>query len=227
MQRWNAGAGNLATIGIMVANAVVFIIGIAVDQSGGLNAGSGGRFAENMGLAKFFITEGEWWRLFTSGFLHFGVMHIAFNMFGLYRLGSFLEPALGRVRFLLLYLASLLAGSFGVIALQSADVQGGALHGGASGAVFGLLGALAVAFHQRGVSLMKSGLGVTLLINVALTVSLHLSIGAHLGGFIGGAIAGWFLLSTRRGQSTSQVAWAVPIAVCVVSVVGSVLLSRV
>ena len=79
--------------------------------------------------------DGEWYRLVTSGFLHFGIIHLAFNMLLLFQLGQLLEPAIGRIRFGLLYFAALLGGSAGALLLQP-----NALHGGASGAVFGLMG---------------------------------------------------------------------------------------
>ena len=87
-----------------------------------------------------FITEpDEWYRLVTSGFMHFGIIHLAFNMYFLYSLGRMLEPALGRVLFLLLYMAALLGGSLGVIVMGGAGITAGA-----SGAVFGLLAAATI-----------------------------------------------------------------------------------
>jgi membrane associated rhomboid family serine protease len=226
VKRWNAGAGNIAAIGLIVANVAIFIVGAIVDHGAGLSGRGGGQFTENMGLHEFFIRRNDWWRLVTSGFLHFGFLHLGMNMFALWNLGQAIEPVVGRVRFLLLYFASLLAGSFGVIALQYAGYQKDGLTGGASGAVFGLLGAIAIAYHQRGMSIMRSGLGASLLINLVLTVSLGLSFGGHLGGFIGGLICGHFLMSTQRGRATSQLATLVPLIVIGVSFVGSILIAR-
>lgn len=90
---------------------------------------------------------GEWWRLVTSTFLHFGLPHLAMNLFGLYILGKFLESRLGLIRFLLVYLISGI-GSMGFItllALQGGDEQ---FVVGASGAVMGLIGAIAAIFWQ-------------------------------------------------------------------------------
>ena len=92
------------------------------------------------------------WRVVSSGFLHFGIFHLGMNMLLLWQLGSLLEPALGRARFLLLYLASLVGGATGAILLSP-----NALTGGASGAVFGLMGAAAVALLRRGVNPMALG----------------------------------------------------------------------
>ena len=61
---------------------------------------------------------GEWWRLFTAGFVHFGILHIVFNMFILYLIGQVLEPAIGPWRFTAIYIASLLAGSLGALIID-------------------------------------------------------------------------------------------------------------
>ena len=100
-----------------------------------------------------YITEPDgWYRLVTSGFLHFGILHLAFNMYFLYVLGPMLEPGLGRVNYLLLYMASLLGGSLGVVLLDS-----GGITAGASGAVFGLLAAATVGLWRRGVNPVHHG----------------------------------------------------------------------
>ena len=82
------------------------------------------------------IADGEYWRLVTAGFLHAGFFHLLFNMLSLYILGGLLEPAVGRLRFGLIYFVSLLAGSFGALLLEPTSPTVGA-----SGAIFGLMGA--------------------------------------------------------------------------------------
>jgi membrane associated rhomboid family serine protease len=132
------------------------------------------------------VAAGEWWRLVTSGFLHYGLVHIGFNMLILYMLGQMLEPALGRVRFAGIYLAALLAGSAGALLLSH-----GALTAGASGAVYGLMGAALMGQRRRGIDVMQSGLGGLLVINLLFTFAIPgISIGGHLGGLVGGAAAG-------------------------------------
>ena len=136
------------------------------------------------------VAHGEWWRIITSGFLHANLIHIGFNMWVLYQLGQLLEPALGRVRFGLVYLVALLSGAFGVLLLdpQSFTV-------GASGAVFGLMGAAVAAFRARGINPFDTGLGGAVLLNLAFTFAIPgISIGGHVGGLIGGFLAGWLLL---------------------------------
>jgi membrane associated rhomboid family serine protease len=170
------------------------------------------------------VAEAEYWRLITGGFLHDGIIHIAFNMYILYWLGTMLEPVLGHVRFTALYFASLLAGSFG--ALVAAPTS---LTVGASGAVFGLMAAAFVFQRARGIDPWRSGLGPVILLNLALPfifTNLNISIGGHIGGLIGGAIAALAierLGATRRGDLLPVLACA---AVAVVSVVGAILVSN-
>ena len=168
------------------------------------------------------VADGEYYRLVTGAFLHdpSNPLHILFNMYILYWLGTMLEPVLGHVRFVALYFASLLAGSFGalVAAPHSLTV-------GASGAVFGLMAGAFVFQRARGVDPWRSGLGPVILFNLALPFlfpNLNISIGAHVGGLIGGAIAALaieWLSPRRRGDLLPVLAC---VAVGAVSVVGAI-----
>lgn len=131
-----------------------------------------------------FLTESEPWRMVTSAFLHStDILHIAFNMYALWILGNALEPAFGRLRFTAIYLISALAGSVGVLLLSPIDTP----VVGASGAVFGLFGALFVVQKKRGGDVRQ--IVVLLLINAALGFIIpNISWQAHLGGLIGGAL---------------------------------------
>jgi membrane associated rhomboid family serine protease len=170
------------------------------------------------------VSQGEYWRLLSGGFLHdpSNPLHIGFNMYLLWWLGRLLEPALGHVRFVALYMASLLAGSFGAILVQPTSPTIGA-----SGAVFGLMGAAFLMQRRRGIDPMQSGIGVLIILNLVLQFLIPgVSWGAHVGGLIGGGIAGWAMdrISVRRGA-----ALLAPVAVCAavgaVSVVGAILVS--
>jgi membrane associated rhomboid family serine protease len=189
---------------VLIAICVLLFLG------SGASLGSGGSTRVFSDLALFgpAVDQGDYWRLVTSGFLHSGLLHIGFNMYILYWLGTMLEPSLGHARFLALYLASLIAGSFGALVLDP-----NAVTVGASGAVFGLMGAAFVMQRARGVDPMQSGLGPVILLNLAISfVVPNISIGGHIGGLIGGAAAGFgmeWLAGRRRGI-------AAPIAVCVV-----------
>ena len=130
----------------------------------------------------------QYWRLVTSGFLHENILHIGFNMYLLYLLGRMLEPAIGSVRFGAVYFTSLLAGSFGAL------VATGGASLGASGAVFGLMGAMVIELRARRLSVLESGIGGLIVINLIFSFTFaNISVGAHVGGLIGGALAGLVL----------------------------------
>ncbi|MBP2412686.1 membrane associated rhomboid family serine protease [Arthrobacter stackebrandtii] len=130
------------------------------------------------------LTESEPWRMLTSAFLHStSIMHIAFNMYALWILGNALEPAFGRARFLALYLVSAFAGSVGVLLIAPYDTW----VVGASGAVFGLFGALFVVQKKRGGDLRQ--IVVLLLINAVIGFMVPgIAWEAHLGGLVAGAL---------------------------------------
>ena len=151
---------------------------------GGNVGTSGGGLTDAFELSRAQLADGELYRLLTNGFVHRGLFHLAANMLALWILGSMLEPAVGRWRFGLIYAVSILCGSLGVL-LAGFDESAGA-----SGGVFGLMGAAAVVARSRGFSLMESGLGLWLGLNLLITFTIpNISIGAHIGGLVGGALA--------------------------------------
>jgi membrane associated rhomboid family serine protease len=161
----------------------------------------------NMALSQYFIDNGEWYRLISSGFLHYGILHVGMNMFLLWQLGQLLEPALDRGRFVLLYFAAMLGGAVGALLLSP-----NALTGGASGAVFGLMAAAAVGLQQRGVNPMKTGIGATLVLNLLITFTIPgISVGGHLGGALMGAAVGYAMLEPRWTRTAPWIAWAAPL----------------
>jgi len=140
------------------------------------------------------VAHGQWWRIITSGFLHENLLHIGFNMYVLYILGQMLEPVLGRLKFGLIYGVALLTGSFGAL-LVSPHVP----TVGASGAVFGIMGAAAVEMRARKIPVMQSGVGGLILINLVISFALPgISWGGHIGGLIGGAIAALLIQQGER-----------------------------
>ncbi len=186
----SATAATLAIIGI---NVLVALWVLGQSQSNTLSGTN--RAQIDLGLFGPFVADGEWYRLVTSGFTHAGVLHLAFNMLVIWQFGGMLEPALGKARFIGLYLAALLAGSAGAL-LLSPD----ALTVGASGAAFGLVGAAAVGFQRRGVSIWSTGIGMMLGINLVITFAVPgISVGGHLGGLAGGALVGLVYFWDRRG----------------------------
>jgi len=170
------------TYALIVINVAAFLA-----ESGQFSlAGSSvhGNVVEEGDLYRAAIHEGhQYWRLVSSGFLHVDLLHIGFNMYLLYLLGLMLEPAIGSVRFAALYFTALLAGSFGALLATAAPSLG------ASGAVFGLMGAAAVELRARRLSIMESGIGTLIIFNLILSFTLsNISVGAHVGGLIGGAL---------------------------------------
>ena len=210
---WNAAQPLLVTRTIIAVNAFLFLwvtMGSTVLTNGGAINGR----ELDMALSQYFIDNGEWYRLISSGFLHYGLIHVGMNMFLLWQLGQLLEPSLGRGRFTLLYFAAMLGGSAGALALSP-----NALTGGASGAVFGLMAAAAVGLHQRGINPMKTGIGATLLLNLLITFAIPgISIGGHVGGALMGAAVGYAMLEPRWNRTASWIAWTAPVAAMVASV---------
>jgi membrane associated rhomboid family serine protease len=169
----------------------------------GGNVGTeGGSLSDAWSLSRADMAAGDYWRLLTNGFVHAGIFHLAFNVLALWILGTMLEPALGRRRFALVYFVSLLCGSLGVL-LYSADASVGA-----SGAVFGLMGAAIILFRSRGFSIMESGLGFWLGLNLLITFAVpNISIGGHIGGLVGGLVAAFILVELgERGRVSMPVA---------------------
>lgn len=139
------------------------------------------------------VAEGQWYRLLTSMFLHEEIVHIGFNMLSLWFLGPPLEAALGRSRFLALYLGSGLAGSALVYWLEAPQQ----LTLGASGAIFGLFGATAVLMRRLRYDMRP--MIALLVLNLVLTFGWGgISWQAHIGGLIGGAVIGFGMVHAPR-----------------------------
>ncbi len=164
----------------------------------------------------------EYWRLVTSGFLHENLLHIAFNMYLLYVLGRMLEPAIGHVRFALIYFGALLAGSFGALALTSAYTPSL----GASGAVFGLMGAAYFVLRDRGIDPMATGIVPLIVINLLLSFTLsNISVGAHIGGLIGGGLAALAFQYADRARRV-MLGYAACAAIPLISVIASLAIAK-
>ena len=205
------------TYALIAINVIVFVAMAA--SGGGFVSRGGGEVFQNGALAAVFVADGEWWRIITAGFLHAGILHLAFNMYFLWFLGNLMEPEIGKLRFAIIYFVSLLGGSFGAL-LLSPD----AFTVGASGAVFGAMGAAIIAMRARGIDPMQSGLGMTLLLNLGITFVIPgISIGGHLGGLVAGGIVGYlmFEVAERRRIAMTPVV-GVCIALAGVLVVGCV-----
>ena len=136
------------------------------------------------------VQHGQWWRLLSSGFMHGGLLHVAFNMYLLYVLGPQLERWLGSARFLLIYFGAMLGGSLAVMMFGWGQATLGA-----SGAALGLAGAMGVALHARGVSPRQSPVMGLVVLNLALPLLVPgISFWGHFGGILSGAFMGYLLI---------------------------------
>lgn len=184
-----------ATTTLIGLNLAVFVVEVVLGGLGSLEV------LVRMGaMVPLLVAQGDYWRLFTAMFLHAGPVHLAFNTLALYLFGNVVESALGTARFLAVYVVSGLFASAASFALSPV----GAVGVGASGAVFGLLGAwLAFNLRRRSLSLAQSNIqGALLLIGINLALGFTLrgvDNVAHIGGLIAGVAAGFAAEGVGRG----------------------------
>jgi membrane associated rhomboid family serine protease len=207
------GVGAKVTRVLIAVNVLVYVAELAqgsgvsatkgsIYQNGALLA-NGAKIRDTLvGLPAHFpypdlvgVAHGEWWRLITAAFLHYGPFHLLLNMLALWWFGSALERRIGSGRFLAIYLVSGLAGSAGALMLDPTTPTVGA-----SGAIFGILGAgLVMEQFQRDYVFGGSALGIIVL-NLVFTFSVaNISIGGHIGGLLGGAACAFGL--SRFGRA--------------------------
>lgn len=206
--------GRLVVVPVLIAINVV-IFAITVVQAGSLGGNAAAELFQQWGLWTTAVAGGELWRLFTSGFLHFGPIHLAFNMIALWVIGRDLEQVLGQARFLAVYLVSLLGGSLAVFLFEDEFK----MTAGASGAVFGLMGGLVVVLRR-----MRRSPGPALLIialNVFITFAVPgISKYGHLGGLLFGAVvtAGMVYAPRHRRVAVQAATVATLLAVIMIGV---------
>jgi membrane associated rhomboid family serine protease len=205
------------TLALIAINVLVFI---AESASGASFGGGGGGTIYNKGalFGPLISQQDEYWRIVTSGFLHDGILHLFVNMLSRYFVGSVLEPAIGRVNFAAIYFASLLVGSFGALLFQPQIPTIGA-----SGAIFGIFGALIVVARARGIPIWQSGLGFWLLLNLIFSFSFTgISVGGHLGGLAAGLVGGWLVVEVGERRRQTTVALAAIVLIGALGVVGAI-----
>ncbi|HVP76166.1 MAG TPA: rhomboid family intramembrane serine protease [Gaiellaceae bacterium] len=186
------GTTALVTKALIAINVAIYLIGAV--QGDGLN-NPGGPIYAKLWLDAYDVHNGGWWRLITTAFLHASVIHIGFNMLALWWIGAPVEQYLGRARYLALYFVAGLAGSAGAL-LQTPGVTVGA-----SGAIFGILGAMLILEWQATGRL--GGQAMTLIvINLAIGFAVPgISWGGHVGGLIGGILATLTFARWGRGHA--------------------------
>jgi len=220
---WSARQITLVTYSLIAINLVIYGWLGLLDPHAFTSTSSLTEGQANLALqwnVLHFGGQSEYYRLLSSGFLHFGILHVGFNMFLLFQLGRLLEPAIGRIRFGLLYFAALFAGSFGALVLSDHRT----VSGGASGAVFGLMAAAFVGLRNRGVNPFSTGIGTLLVLNLILTFTIPgISIGAHVGGIVAGAVAGWVIMAPQFRQVPNWATYVTPLALIALAIAASVL----
>jgi membrane associated rhomboid family serine protease len=201
-----------ATYTLIALNVIAFLAEISI--GGGLTAGT---LVQDGGIFGPAISDGDWYRIVTGGFLHAGPLHLLFNMYVLYIAGTLLEQGIGTPRFLAIYFISLLAGSFGALLLDPNTVTVGA-----SGAIFGLMAAVLVVARGRGMEQLASQFGLFIVLNLVLTFSIsNISVGGHLGGLIGGGVAALLLVGVER-RAPARVLTAFEVGGLLLLAIGSV-----
>ena len=205
---------DLVTKILIGVNALVFLISLAGE---GVTARLGLYYFASYQGEPIGIADGEWYRLITASFVHAGLLHFLFNMYALWILGQSLEPVLGRWRFIALYIISALGGSM----VSLLYLPPGVASVGASGAIFGLFGAVFVVTRRfggdiRGILVL---LGINLLIGFVFP---GIDWRAHLGGLVTGAVlAAAFVYAPRKQRLLwSILACLIAIAVILVLVAG-------
>jgi membrane associated rhomboid family serine protease len=189
------GTGARVTKALIGVNVAVYVAELAT--GGGVN-GTGSTIYLHGVLFGPLLEQGEWWRLVTAAFLHYGPVHLILNMVALYWFGSLLEERIGSGRYLLLYLVSGLGGSAGALLWSNGFLTPTV---GASGAIFGILGAGFVLERQRDYVFGGSALGV-IVINFVFTFSISgISKGGHIGGLVGGILCALGLTRFGRGHA--------------------------
>jgi membrane associated rhomboid family serine protease len=201
-----AGLAAPATVGLVALNVLVYVV--TIYQGAGIDAPGGKVFEDGALIGAAIDLNGDWYRLVTAMFLHAGLLHIAFNMLALYWLGTVVEQALGSWRFLLVYFVSGLAGSAGALLATGPF----AVTVGASGAIFGIMGALLVLEYVATGSFAGQAM-VLIVLNLALSFAIpNISVGGHIGGLVGGILATFALVQFRHARTR----WIGPALVVVV-----------
>ena len=193
VQRTTSRNPSIVTMTLIGINVGIYLLQLAGGAS--VNANSGWIF-EHGALYGPLVAQGDWYRLLSAAFLHYGPFHLGLNMLALWWIGRPLESYLGSVRFLLLYLVSGLAGSAGALLVTPTGVTVGA-----SGAIYGILGA-AIVLERQGTYVLGGAALPLLIVNLAFSFAVPgISIGGHLGGAAAGALC--ILALSRLGKGSA------------------------
>ena len=195
---------------LLAANVLMFVIELATGASSLLGGGNSQRLFDLGALFPQAVAQGhQYWRLLTVMFLHDGIIHLALNMYGLYLLGYLMEQTLGSAKFTALYFVSGFLASTTTFVFSNPNT----LAVGASGAIFGLLGAwVAYNYRRRGSPIASANLRMALML-IVLNLVIGFSIAgidnyAHIGGLVAGVVAEFFIEGFGSRQTRRVVGWA-------------------
>ncbi len=210
------GSNLYATYAIIAVNIIVFILMVLdgaglIDPNGLVHMKWGSNYTP-------LTLSGDWWRLITSTFIHFGIIHLLMNMYCLYTIGIYLEPMLGKIKYLTAYLCTGVIAS--VVSLWWHSKEG-ANSAGASGAVFGMYGLFLALLTSN---LIPKSVRDTLLKSIGLFIFYNLAFGmkggvdnsAHIGGLVSGFVFGYlFVIAIKKEKEGLKTAWILPIIILV------------
>lgn len=205
-----------ATYGIIAANCIVFIL-MALDGAGIFNANGLVHLKWGSNFAPLTLS-GDWWRLISNIFIHFGIFHLAMNMYTLYMAGIYLEPMLGKLKFIAAYFCTGVLASLASLWWHTEPVNSA----GASGAIFGMYGLflalLTTSIVPKKVrdTLLKS-IGIFVIYNLAFGMQGGIDNSAHIGGLVSGLLIGYtYTFSIKKEQQKQQaVSWIIFVIIIV------------
>jgi membrane associated rhomboid family serine protease len=208
------GGGGEVTKALVGINIAIFLVTVSSGASAVSGSGTSDVY-QRFALIPPAVANGEWYRLISSMFLHYGVLHLAVNMYALWIMGHALESMLGRLRYLALYFLAGIGGSIFSFALGPVFAQAA----GASGAIFGLFGAFFIILRRR--NLETGGIVAMIAINLVFSFTIsNIDWRGHVGGLIAGAAVGFVFAAAPTGprrdryQAAGAAAMAVILAVC-------------
>lgn len=208
-----AGSNLYATYAIIVINIVVFALMVfdgagLVSPNGLIHIKWGSNYAP-------LTLSGDWWRLISCVFIHFGIIHLAMNMYTLYMAGAYLEPMLGKTKYVAAYLSTGVIASIVSLWWHSTPVNSA----GASGAVFGLYGLFLALLTTNLIpkkvrkSLLQS-IGIFVVYNLVYGLRGGIDNAAHVGGLVSGFVIGYgYALTIKKEKQGQQLKWVVPLIV--------------
>ncbi|MCW3091642.1 MAG: gluP [Ferruginibacter sp.] len=208
-----SGSNLYVTYAIISINILVFIL-MALNGAGIIEPNAYVHIQWGSNFSPLTLS-GDWWRLITNTFIHFGIIHLAMNMYCLYTVGIYLEPMLGKVRYAAAYLCTGLLASICSLWWHTETVNSA----GASGAVFGLYGLFFALLISNLIpksvrlALLKS-IGIFIVFNLAYGMKSGVDNAAHVGGLIGGFIIGLgYLLAIKKEKQEQKLQWLLPVVI--------------